>query len=90
MIYFNINIRNPFWWDRFKNLWNKSGNTFWKNKFWEAQATKCEELFRIEFNWTVREDHAGVRLELGLIGYKLDLSLYDGRHWDTEKNCWVE
>lgn len=89
MIYFNINIRNPFWWERFENLWTKHGDTPWKHKHWEAQFMKDCELFRIEFNWTTREDHAGVKLELGLLGYKLALSFYDSRHWDWKNNCWT-
>ncbi len=50
---------------------------------------KCSELFRIEFNWTVREDHAGVKLELGLLGYEAAFSFYDHRHWDIEKEDWM-
>ena len=49
---------------------------------------KAAELLRLEFNWSVREDHAGIRLELGLLGYQIDFNWYDTRHWDPEKNCW--
>lgn len=89
MIYLNLNIRNPRWWDRFESIWCKSGKTVWKNKFWEVQFMKTPELFRIEFNWTVQQDHAGVRLELGLVGYQLDISFSDNRHWDYKNNRWV-
>jgi hypothetical protein len=87
MIYFNINIRNPFW-DRFNHLWNKSGKTPWKHKYWEVQLTKDEELFRVEFEWTIRQDHAGVRFELGLLGYKATATVYDSRHWNTDQGRW--
>ncbi len=89
MIYFNINVRNPRWWNRFDNIKCWSGPTPFKNKFWEVQIMKCSELFRIEFNWTVREDHAGVKLELGLLGYEAAFSFYDHRHWDIEKEDWM-
>jgi hypothetical protein len=89
VIYLNLNIRNPKWWDRFENLWCKSGNTIWKNKFWEVQFMKNSELFRIELNWTVCQDHAGVRFELGLFGYQLDMSIHDSRHWDYKNNRWM-
>jgi hypothetical protein len=88
MIYFNVNIRNPRWWNRFDSLWTKHGKAPFENKFWEVQFMKNAELFRIEFEWTVCQDHAGVRLELGLIGYQLDLSFYDSRHWNINENCW--
>jgi hypothetical protein len=88
MIYLNLNLRNPKWWNRFESLWCKSGKTPWKHKFWEIQFMKTPELFRIEFNWTVCQDHAGVRLELGLFGYQLDMSFCDSRHWNIKNNCW--
>jgi hypothetical protein len=90
MIYFNFNIRNPKWYDRFEILWCKSGTTPWKYKFWEIQFMKTSELFRIEFNWTVQQDHAGVRLELGLFGYQLDSSVHDSRHWDYENSRYCQ
>jgi hypothetical protein len=88
MIYFNINIRNPRWWNRWEGIKHWSGSTPFKHKFWEVQFMKNSELFRIEFNWTVQQDHAGVQLELGLFGYQLDFNFYDNRHWDTETNSW--
>ena len=88
MIYFNINIRNPMWGNRFANLFCRSGNTPWKHKYWEVEILKDSELFRIEFEFTTRQDHAGIGLELGLLGYKIDFRLYDSRHWDYETNSW--
>lgn len=87
MIYFNVNVRNP-WWNRFENLWNKSGPTPFKNKYWEAEFIKDDELFRIEFEWSIRQDHAGVKLELGLLGYKGSFAVYDCRHWNDEEGRW--
>ena len=89
MIYFNFNIRNPYWWDRWQGLKSWSGGTPFKNKYWEVQTMKSCELLRIEFDWTIRQDHAGVRLELGLLGYQTDFSIYDNRHWDTKTDSWI-
>jgi hypothetical protein len=88
MIYFNVNIRNPRWWDRFKPIKTWVGSTFLEHKFWEIQISKSCELLRLEFSWTVQEDHAGIRLELGLLGYQIDFNIYDHRHWDTDTNTW--
>lgn len=90
MIYFNINIRNPNWWSRFDSIKCWAGSTPAKHKFWEVQIMKGPELFRIEFEWTIRQDHAGVNLELGLLGYCVTFGLHDSRHWDTEINDWVK
>lgn len=89
MIYFNINIRHPKWWDRFENIWCKSGSAFFKHKYWEVQFMKNAELFRIEFEWTVCQDHAGISLELGLLGYEFTAKIYDSRHWDTATEQWM-
>ena len=90
MIYFNINIRNPRWWDRFESIKSWSGSTPFKHKYWEIQIMKVCELFRIEFSWTVQQDHAGIDLELGLFGYQIDFRFNDSRHWDYKKNCWCD
>lgn len=87
MIYFNINIRNPRW-NRFKNIWCKSGKTLFEHKYWEVQIMKDDEIFRIEFEWTHRQDHAGLRLELGIVGYKGAFTFYDNRHWDYDQGNW--
>ncbi len=90
MIYFNINLRNPLWKDRFSNIWCKGGSTPFKNKYWEVQLMKDCELFCIEFSWTTKQDHAGLRIDFGLIGYKVTFTVYDNRHWDYEKEDWCE
>ena len=88
MIYFNINIRNPRWWNRFDNIKSWFGSTFIKHKYWEVQLARVSELFRVEFEWTVCQDHAGINLELALLGYAIMLSVSDNRHWNYEENCW--
>jgi hypothetical protein len=88
MIYFNINIRNPKWWDRFKNIKCWNGRTPIKHKYWEVQVMKCDNLFRFVFGVNIQQDHAGVNLELGLFGYEAHFIFYDNRHWDNENKCW--
>ena len=90
MIYFNINIRNPRWWNRWNNIKSWAGATPIPNKFWEVQITRGPELLRVEFEFTVQQDHAGVNLELGLAGYCLHFTVYDNRHWDIDNNRWVQ
>lgn len=84
MIYFNINIRNPRWWDRFENLFNWAKKTPFENKWVEFEVLKIDDLFRIEFEFTTRQDHAGLNIELGLFGYRAMFSFYDTRHWNEE------
>lgn len=90
MIYFNTSIRNPYWANRFDNLFFKWGNTPWKHKQWEFQFMKSEYLLHLELEYTTRQDHAGARVELALFGYELHLNLHDSRHWDYKKGQWHE
>ena len=90
MIYFNVNIRNPKWWARFENIkvW------VWpvpllKNKYFEIQLIKDSNLFRIEFEFTTQQDHAGCRLEIGLFGIEAHFTFYDNRHWNHEESRWM-
>ena len=88
MIYFNINIRKPSWWNRFKSIKTWYGKTVFKHKYWEVQIIKNDNLFRIEFEFSTRQDHAGINLELGLIGYEIHATIYDNRHWNYEEGRW--
>lgn len=84
MISLNCNLRNP-WSNRFENLWNRTYNTPFKNKFIELEVTRDFTLVSFMFNWTVRQSHAGLDLELGVFGFNVHFNFYDNRHWNFEK-----
>ena len=86
MIYFNVNIRNP-WTGRFENVKNWAGRIT-KNKWWEIEILKTDNLFRFEFQYTIRQDHAGTSIELGLLGWEFHANIHDSRHWDYTNNRW--
>lgn len=88
MIYFNINIRNPKWVERFENIKCWVFDTPIPHKYFEIQIIKNDNLLRLEFGWTVQEDHAGFNIELGLFGYEIHFTFYDNRHWNSEENRW--
>lgn len=83
MISFNFNIRNP-WSNRFENLWNRAYDTPFEHKFIELEVTRDFTLVSFMFNWTVRQSHAGLDLEVGLFGYNVHFNFYDNRHWNSE------
>lgn len=89
MISLNFNIRNPRWWDRFENIKWWVGETPIKHKFWEVQILKGPDLFRIEFEVTTQQDHAGINIELALLGYQIGCTIYDNRHWNHEEGRWM-
>lgn len=86
MIYLNLNIRNP-WSSRFENVWNNSG-PITENKTWEIEILKTDNWFSIEAQYTIMQDHAGVQLELGLLGWEFHIGAHDNRHWDYDRNTW--
>ena len=88
MIYLNFSIRNPFS-QKFKNLWCRVYDTPHKNKFIELEVYKDSSLVSLHFNLTTRQSHAGLDIELGLLGYCLHFNLYDNRHWNYEEGRWM-
>lgn len=88
MISVSFNIRNP-WSNRWTCLYNKAGDTFFKNKSWEVQVDKCADILGFEFRFTTRQDHAGVYLSFSLFGYDVIFNIYDNRHWNYKDGCWM-
>jgi hypothetical protein len=88
MINLQFNIRNP-WSQRFENLWCKSYATPFNHKFVELEFYKVSSLVAFTFNWTVRQSHAGLDLELDLFGYGVHFNWYDNRHWNPAEGRWM-
>lgn len=89
MIHLNINIRNPYWYNRFKNIKYWAFSTPLKWKQFEVQIMKSAQLFEIAFDITTKQDHAGFSIELALLGYQIDFTFYDVRHWNYEESRWM-
>lgn len=83
MIYFNINLRNP-WSNTFKNLWSRDYTTPFKNKFIELELYQSSSILSLMINCTNNQSHAGLDIEIGLLGYAVRFNLYDNRHWDYD------
>jgi hypothetical protein len=83
MIQVNLEISNP-WSDYFKSGYCWSGKLF-KNKFWELQAMRTNDIVCVRAEITYRTDHAGARFELGLLSFNIAFNIYDNRHWDSVK-----
>lgn len=81
MISFSFELRNPFG-TRWANIFNR-GKVF-NTKSVEFEIYRDTTIISFSFNWTTRQDHAGVNLELGLLGYTMSLQCYDTRHWNKE------
>jgi hypothetical protein len=89
MINFNVSLRNPRS-RRWKMLWCRAYNTPLKNKHVELELFAENTIVSLAFDWTVQRDHAGMTIELGLLGYSISLNIYDQRHWDYKTNTWAK
>jgi len=87
MIYFGFNITSP-WSNRWANVWCRTYNTPFKNKFIELEVIKDVSIVSFSFKISTRTDHGGLYMDLGLLGYSFSFNFYDSRHWDHKNNCW--
>ena len=88
MIYLNFEIQNPFS-DRWNTIWFKNG-LLAKHKAWEFNGYRTHLLVDLDFKLNFKGDHAGLTFMFGLVGYTVEFSIYDTRHWDYENNCWKQ
>lgn len=86
MINFNLNLSNPFS-NRWDIIWATS-KMLSKHKAIEFNGYKTHSILELDFSLTFRQDHSGLRVMLGLIGYNVELHYYDTRHWDYDNNIW--
>ncbi len=81
MINFSIGLCNPFS-DRWDNIYNRS--VVLGKKAVEFEVYRDTTIVSFAFRWNIRQDHAGMNLELGLFGYTVSAQYYDTRHWNEE------
>ena len=86
MIYLSFGLINP-WGRPFDNLWNRSG-LITCHMAWEAELCVVKTLIGFEINYTRRQDHAGLTVELTLFGRSISFQIYDTRHWNHKTGAW--
>lgn len=87
MLSFNFRVVNPFsrrWGGIYSRTWKLS-----QNKRCEFEVLKCNYIIGLTFEWSIREDHAGLTLGLKLLGLWAEFIVYDIRHWDVDREEWV-
>lgn len=86
MIILNLVINNP-WSDRFEPVRAWDGRLF-KHKAWEIEIYRSETIVELEARFSIRTDHAGLTVGLGLFSYTLRAQFYDTRHWNYKTKKW--
>lgn len=85
-----LKIENPFVKGTFKSLFCSYFKVY-KYKHFEFQIIYySKSLLELEISWTFKQDHAGLRLILGALGFSLNFTLYDSRHWCYNTDSWEE
>ena len=91
-----INFAFHLTWPWFKHNHEFSKDYFWKcwnltkHKAFEIQLSRGgNSLIGFGFRWDANCDHAGVSLDIDLFRRFLHLNFYDKRHWNYEKNRYV-
>ena len=90
MINFWIAFRNPFEVKPFRAVWIKEKQIS-VNKVAEFQISRYAfnwVEFQLDLNWR-GTDHAGPWVMFGVLGWQLDIRVYDRRHWNNETNNWA-
>jgi len=91
IINIRIEMANPFdRWEYFRNLGCLFGRIS-QHKAWELEHSYYSPLLLdVDIQWTHKQDHAGISIGLGLLGYGISFRIYDNRHWNEETNTWEE
>ena len=86
MIHISFGLSNP-WGKPFDNLWNRSG-LITNHKAWEVELLQTRTLIGLEISYTRRQSHAGLTVELAVLGRSFCFMIYDTRHWNPETGAW--
>jgi len=86
MIHISVGLSNP-WGLPFDNLWNRSG-LITTHKAWEVELLQTRTMIGFEFSFTQRQSHAGLTVELAVLGRSVCFTIYDTRHWNHETGTW--
>lgn len=87
MIHYSFRIKNPYS-DRFQHAVTKHGIVT-ENKAWEFNVYRTATVLALSLEFTMRRDHAGLRLEVGFLGYDVEFQIYDVRHWNYAQKEYV-
>lgn len=92
MINFSFNVNWP-WFKNYDGLCKDYFFKTWKlseHKFAELQISKGgNTLVGFGFRWDTRCDHAVVSLDIELFRRFLHITVYDHRHWNYDKDRYV-
>jgi hypothetical protein len=88
MIDLHFSIRNP-WSKKWRNIRCWHGSTPVAYKYWEVEVMQSADIIAFTFSLTRRQDHAGIKIGAALLGYEIQATIYDSRHWDDKTASYI-
>ena len=88
MIDLHFSIRNP-WSKKWRNIRCWHGSTPVAYKYWEVEVMQSADIIAFTFSLTHRQDHAGIKIGAALLGYEIQATIYDSRHWDDKTASYI-
>jgi hypothetical protein len=61
-----------------------------KHKWFDIQIgwEKIISIFSLDLGWSIRQDHAGFKLNFNILWFYFIFYTYDSRHWCSKCNAW--
>lgn len=87
MIDIHLGLRNPYS-ERWHSLFSRTYALPIQHKHLEINLERNSDIIVLNLRITHRQSHAGIFLNLAILGYSVLFNMYDDRHWDYENNCW--
>jgi hypothetical protein len=85
---FKIEFELPYFFFYFTNIKNRF-RRITKNKVGEIELLFTNDLITgIVFYKNIHCDHAGIHLEISILGLTIPFSIYDIRHWDYDNDAY--
>ena len=61
-----------------------------RNTIFEIEVGKTDNSFNLHFSISTKCDHPGLNFYISIFNRFIEFSIYDRRHWDNNKNTFVE
>ena len=65
-----------------------AGKRLTQNKSVDLSILKSNAIIGCGLEFTQRQDHAGLNIDVSLFGFDFNVNLHDNRHWDVDANDW--
>jgi len=66
-----------------------SFNLLYNDYFFKLRFSFFGDVFDLNTYWNRKVDHAGFIFMITIFGCCFHFNIYDYRHWNYEKNCWM-